>query len=64
MKQPKSNEQIDALSGIQQGEFSVADYLNCLAEEWRLQGYTEEEIQQGLLAEKSRIDNLYYELEL
>lgn len=62
MEQPRNNEQIDALSGMQQGEFSVVDYLNHLAEEWRLQGYSEGEIQQGVLAEQQKIDNTYYEL--
>lgn len=48
---------------LQDGDISLVDYLNDLAEVWRLQGYSEDEIQQGILAEESRIDNLYYDLD-
>lgn len=48
---------------LEDGDISLVDYLNDLAEVWRLQGYSEDEIAQGIQAEEQRIDNIYYQLE-
>ena len=47
---------------LYEGNISKVDYLNDLADQWRLQGYTEQEIAQGVISEEQRIDNLYFNL--
>ena len=53
----------DPTEQLDEGDISTVDYLNNLADQWRLQGYTEDEIAQGIQAEEQRIDNLYFNLE-
>lgn len=43
---------------LEDGNISFTDYLNELADVWRLQGYSEDEIAQGIQAEEIRVANM------
>lgn len=48
---------------LEDGDISLVDYLNELAEVWRLQGYSEDEIAQGIQAEEIRVANMLHVME-